>query len=59
MARESEDADEDLKDASGGDREDWFEERGCLESRYSASNCRRNGINPAIFAKGQHRIKTE
>ena len=27
--------------------------------RRSASNCRRNGVNPAIFAKRQPRIKTE
>ena len=25
----------------------------------SASNCRRNEVNPAISVKGQHRIKTE
>ena len=39
-----------------GDREDWFEERGCPEMRQvdgqSATNCRRNGVNPAISAKG-------
>ena len=44
---------EDLEEASGrGDREDWFEEGGCPETRQvegrSASNCRRNGVNPAI-----------
>ena len=48
---------EDLEEASGrGDREDWFEEGGCPESskveRLSASNHRRNGVNPAISAKG-------
>ena len=47
---------EDLKEASGGgDREDWFEEGGCFESRQverrSASNCRKNGVNLAISAK--------
>ena len=47
----------DLEEASGrGDREDWFEEGGCPETRQvegqSASNCRRNGINPALSAKG-------
>ena len=45
-----------LEEASGrGDREDWFEERECPEMRQaegrSASNCRRNGVNPAISAK--------
>ena len=39
-----------------GDREDWFEEVGCPETRQvegpSASNCRRNGVNPAISFKG-------
>ena len=39
-----------------GDREDWFEEGGCPETRQvegqSASNCRRNGVNLAISAKG-------
>ena len=33
-----------------------FEEKGCSESRQverrSASNCKRNGVNPAISAKG-------
>ena len=48
---------EDLEEASGrGDREDWFEEGGCPETRQvegrSASNCRRNEVNPAISAKG-------
>ena len=47
---------DDLKEArGGGDREDWFEEGGCPELRQvdrSASNCRRNGVNPAISAKG-------
>ena len=36
---------------------------GCSKSRQverrSARNCIRNGVNPAISAKGQHRIKTE
>ena len=27
--------------------------------RRSASNCKRNGVNPAIFAKGLYRKKTE
>ena len=39
----------------GGDREDWFEEGGCHETRQverrSVSNCRKNGVNPAISAK--------
>ena len=44
---------EDLEDASGRrDRKDWFEQRGCPETRQkerqSASNCRRNGVNSAI-----------
>ena len=48
---------EDLEEAIGrGDRESWFEEGGCLETRQveglSASNCRRNGANPAISVKG-------
>ena len=48
---------EDLEEASGrGDKEDWFEEGGCPETRQvegpSASNCRRNGVNPAISVKG-------
>ena len=37
------------------DRKDWFEDGECPETRQvegrSASNCRRNGINPAISAK--------
>ena len=46
---------EDLEEASRrGDREDWFE-GGCPETRQvegrSASNCRRNGVNPAISVK--------
>ena len=54
---------EDLEEASGGrDREDWFEEGGCPESRqverWSASNWR-NGVNPAISAKGTTPDKTE
>ena len=45
-----------LKKASGGeDREDWSEAGGCSKSskveKRSASNCRRNGVNPAITAK--------
>ena len=36
-------------------KENWFEEIGCLESskvkRRSASNGRRNEVNPAISAK--------
>ena len=48
---------EDLEEAGGRrDREDWFEEGGCPEMRrvegWSASNCRRNGVNPAISVKG-------
>ena len=48
---------EDLEEASGrGDREDWSEEGGCPEMRQvegrSVSNCRRNGVNPAISVKG-------
>ena len=48
---------EDLEEASGrGDREDWFEEGGYPEARqvegWSVSNCRRNGVNLAISAKG-------
>ena len=44
----------DLKKASGGgDREHWFKE-GCPElrqvERWSASNCKRNGLNQAISA---------
>ena len=55
---------EDLEEASGrGDREDWFRKGEHPETRQvgrrSASNCRRNGVNPAISAKGKHRIKTE
>ena len=54
MARESE---EDLEEAGGrGDRDNWFEEGGHPETRQvegrSASNSRRNGVNPAISAKG-------
>ena len=49
---------EDLEEASGsGDREDWFEEGGCPETRqlegWSVSNCKRNGVNLAISAKGK------
>ena len=48
---------EDLEEASlRGDREDWFEEGRCPEMTQvegqSASNCRRNGVNPAISVKG-------
>ena len=48
---------EDLEEASGrGGREDWFEEGGYPETRQvegrSASNCRKNGVNPAISVKG-------
>ena len=47
---------EDLEEASGREGgEDWFE-GGCPEmrqvERWSVSNCRRNGANPAISAKG-------
>ena len=47
---------EDLEEASGrGDKEDWFEEGKCPKMRQverrSASNCRTNGVNPAISAK--------
>ena len=46
-----------LEEASkGGDKEDWFEEGECPESRQverrSASNCRRNGVNLVISGKG-------
>ena len=59
MARESEDDQRRPEETSGGgDREDWFEEGGCPESskveRRSASNRRRNGVNLAISARGQH-----
>ena len=44
-----------------GDREDWFEEGGSPETskveRRSASNCRRNGVNLAISAKGTTPVK--
>ena len=48
---------EDLEEASGrGDREDWFKEGGCPETRQvegpSASNCGRNGVKSAISVKG-------
>ena len=54
---------ENLKEASGrGDREDLFE-GGCPElskvERCSASNCRRNVVNPAISGKGKSWIKIE
>ena len=39
-----------------GEREDWLEEGRCPETRQverrSASNCKRNGVNPAISDKG-------
>ena len=48
---------EDLEETNkGGDREDWFKEEGCFElskvDKWSANNCRKNGVNPAISAKG-------
>ena len=56
MARERP-TEKDLEEASErGVGEDWFEEGGCPETRQverrSSSNCRRNGVNPAISAKG-------
>ena len=55
MGREIEDDRKRPEEASGReDREDWFEEGGFPETgqmeRQSASNCRRNGVNPAISA---------
>ena len=49
---------EGLEEASGrGDREDWFEEGGCPETRQvereSASNCRSNGIIRPSLLRGQ------
>ena len=46
-----------LEELSGrGYREDWFEEGGCPElsklEKWSASSCRRNGVNLEIFTKG-------
>ena len=46
-----------LKETSGGeDRKNWFEEGGYPGSskveRLNASNCIRNGVDPAISAKG-------
>ena len=46
----------DLEEASGrGDREDWFEERGCPEMSkvegWSESSRRWNGVKPVISAK--------
>ena len=45
-----------FKEASGRVDRDWFEEGGCPElnnvERRSASNCRKNGVNLAISAKG-------
>ena len=54
---------ENLEKASGGgDREEWFE-GGSPElrqvERHSVSNCRRNGMNPAISAKETTPDKTE
>ena len=54
MAKESKN---DLKKpGSGGDREERFEEGGYPESnkvgKRSASNCRSNGVNPAISGEG-------
>ena len=48
---------EDLEQESEGEeREDWFEEGECPISskveRRSASDCRRNGVIPAISTKG-------
>ena len=55
MARESKDDRRRLEEASGRDREDWFEEGGCPEMRQvegqGASNCTRNRVNPAISVK--------
>ena len=54
----------DLEETSGrGDREDWFEEGGCPETRQverqSVSSCRRNRVNPALSAqKRQQQITT-
>ena len=49
---------EDLKETSGrGDREDWPES--IKVEGWSASNCRRNGVNLAISAKGTTLDKTE
>ena len=46
-----------MKEASGrGDTKDRFERGGCPESsrveKQSASNCKRNEMNPDISAKG-------
>ena len=45
-----------LKEPSGGDRENEFEKGECPESskveRQGSSNCKRDGVNPAISAKG-------
>ena len=53
---------EELEEASERrDREDWFKEGGCPElskrERWSGNDCGRNGVNPAISAKGQYKIK--
>ena len=46
---------EDMEGSGGGDKEHWLE-GGFSESRQvdrqSASNCKRNGVNPATSAKG-------
>ena len=46
---------EDLEEASGRDRDDWFE-GGCPKTKqvegWSVSNCRRNGVNLDTSAKG-------
>ena len=51
----------DLEEASGGgDREDWIEgvyPESRQVKRWSASNCRRNGVDPAISAKGTTKDK--
>ena len=57
MARKARMIEENLEEPSGGgDREYWFEEGGYRESskveKRSASNCKRNRVNPAISAKG-------
>ena len=51
---------EDLEEASGEDREDWFEKGGCPElskvERRSVSNCRGNGVSQPPLLMGEHRI---
>ena len=46
---------EDLEEESGrGDREDWFKKDALTQvERRSASNCRRNGVNPDVSTKGK------